>query len=73
VEPIELLCDKGLITLDDYWAKYKSKWKPLAGGVDRWGMAEDLICEQDGKVKCGRSAWWTQRVGMFNQGNRASH
>jgi hypothetical protein len=35
------------------------------GGVDRWGMAE-VICEQDGKVKCGRSAWWTQQVvGMF--------
>lgn len=63
-EPIELLCDKGLITLDDYWAKYKSKWKPLEESTDgEW--RKDLICEQDGKVKRGRSAWWTQRVGMF--------
>lgn len=64
LEPIELLCDKGLTTLDDYWAKYKAKWKPLEESTDgEW--RKDFICDEDGKTKRGRSAWWTQRVGMF--------
>jgi hypothetical protein len=42
----------------------KCKWKPLeesTGGEWR----KDLVSNGDGKVKRGRSAWWTQRVGMF--------
>jgi hypothetical protein len=64
LNPIELLCDKGLLMLDDYWSKYKCKWKPLeesTGGEWR----NDFVSNGDGKVKHGSSAWWTQRVGMF--------
>ena len=63
-EPIELLCDKGLYTFDDYWHMYKSKWRPLEESTH--GMwRQDFVCDHDGKKKRGRSAWWTQRVGMF--------
>jgi hypothetical protein len=64
LEPIELLCDKGLITLDDYWSKYQCKWKPLEESTcGEW--RKDFVSNRDGKVKRGCSAWWIQCVGMF--------
>jgi hypothetical protein len=53
-----LLCDKNCVTLADYWNTYKTEWKPLevsTGGEWR----RDLPGSR------ARSAWWTQRVGMF--------
>lgn len=63
-EHLVLLCDKGLLTLEDYWAAYKTKWKPLEERTEgEW--RKDIGFDADGKKRRGRSSWWTQRVGMF--------
>ena len=63
-ESIELLCDKGLITLEDYWFKYKNDWKPkeaATGGAWR----KDFAFNSDGTRLNHRKQWWTQRRSMF--------
>ena len=60
--PIEFLCNKGLLTLEDYWDFYKAKWKPLELATDgEWWKG--LVVDEEGKRR--RGCWWTQRVGMF--------
>jgi hypothetical protein len=61
---IELLCDRGLHTLDDYWNTYISKWRPLEIATSG-AWRQDFILDADGKKRRQRSSWWTQRVGMF--------
>jgi hypothetical protein len=60
-QQMELLCDRGLYTLEDYWNMYKSKWRPLeiqTSGLWRQDFLHDCEGKKGGKDHLGGHRRW---------------